>query len=96
MTKVLWRYIFAAIYLFVIFIPTSILLSRQKTCFVATKIILVAAPANNRKIPCLIGDLELRIAPGSVLRLRQYCAWLFSPTFYQLSYRAVLIDVTTQ
>ena len=29
------------------FVATSILLSRQKTCFVATKMILVAASANN-------------------------------------------------
>ena len=30
-----------------VFVATSILLSRQKTCFVATKIILVATPAND-------------------------------------------------
>ena len=29
------------------FVATSILLSRQKTCFAATKMILVAAPAND-------------------------------------------------
>ena len=32
------------------FVATSILLSRQKMCFVATKIILVAAPANDRSV----------------------------------------------
>ena len=31
------------------FVASSILLSRQKTCFVATKIILVAAPANDKE-----------------------------------------------
>ena len=31
------------------FVAASILLSRQQTCFVATKIILVASPANDRK-----------------------------------------------
>ena len=30
-----------------VFVATSIVLSRQKTCFVATKMVLVAAPAND-------------------------------------------------
>ena len=32
------------------FVATSILLLRQKTCFVATKLILVAAPATDRDL----------------------------------------------
>ena len=39
------------------FVTTSILLSRQKQCFVATKMILVAAPANGREVSLVVWSL---------------------------------------
>ena len=35
-------------------VMTSILLSQQRTCFVATKMILVAAPASDSKQPLIL------------------------------------------